>query len=235
MPSSSRSSPCRSGAGSRMASSDSGYVTLNERPHGGHMKLLALVGSGKRVLDVGCSSGYLARPLIERGCTVVGIELDEKAAEAAGEVCAEVLVGDVETMELPFPGLVRRRPVRRSDRAPARARAVPGSHPSAAPRRRPARADDAERRELDDAPRAPRRSLALHRARHPRPHASAPLHASARSWRRSSGPGTGSSSSTTPSRYPVSAPSVERAAHAFGRLRPSLFAYQFVVAATPVR
>ena len=67
------------------------------------MKLLAFVGSGKRVLDVGCSSGYLARPLVERGCTVVGIELDEKAAEAAGEVCAEVLVGDVETMEFPFP------------------------------------------------------------------------------------------------------------------------------------
>jgi 2-polyprenyl-3-methyl-5-hydroxy-6-metoxy-1,4-benzoquinol methylase len=82
-----------------------GYVALNERPHGGHAKLLALVGSGKRVLDVGCSSGYLARPLVANGCTVVGIEQDEAAAAAAREVCAEVLVGDVETMELPFePG-----------------------------------------------------------------------------------------------------------------------------------
>jgi 2-polyprenyl-3-methyl-5-hydroxy-6-metoxy-1,4-benzoquinol methylase len=82
-----------------------GYVALNERPHGGHAKLLALVGSGKRVLDVGCSSGYLARPLVADGCTVVGIEQDEAAAAAAREVCAEVLVGDVETMELPFePG-----------------------------------------------------------------------------------------------------------------------------------
>ena len=33
----------------------------------------------------------------------------------------------------------------------------------------------------------------------------------------------------------IGAPSVERAAHALGRVRPSLFAYQFVVAATPVR
>jgi SAM-dependent methyltransferase len=82
-----------------------GYVALNERPHGGHAKLLALVGSNKRVLDVGCSSGYLARPLVERGCTVVGIEQDETAAQAARAVCVDVLVGDVETLELPFePG-----------------------------------------------------------------------------------------------------------------------------------
>ncbi len=79
-----------------------GYVARNTRPHGGHEKLLTLVGSGKRVLDVGCSSGYLARPLVARRCTVVGIEQDPRAAEAAREVCEEVLVGDVETMELPF-------------------------------------------------------------------------------------------------------------------------------------
>jgi len=79
-----------------------GYVPLNERAYGGHAKLLRLVGDGKRVLDVGCSSGYLARPLVARGCTVVGIEQDEDAAEQAGEVCAEVLVGDAETLELPF-------------------------------------------------------------------------------------------------------------------------------------
>lgn len=82
-----------------------GYVPLNERPHGGHAKLLALVGEGKRVLDIGCSSGYLARPLVQRGCTVVGIEQDPVAAEQAREVCAEVLVGDAEEMELAFePG-----------------------------------------------------------------------------------------------------------------------------------
>ena len=82
-----------------------GYVPLNERSLGGHALLLALVPDGARVLDVGCSSGYLARPLVERGCTVVGIELDERAAAAARDLCEDVLVGDVETMELPFePG-----------------------------------------------------------------------------------------------------------------------------------
>jgi 2-polyprenyl-3-methyl-5-hydroxy-6-metoxy-1,4-benzoquinol methylase len=79
-----------------------GYVELNTRPLGGHARLLELVGSYRRVLDVGCSSGYLARPLVERGCVVVGLERDAAAAEVAREVCEDVLVGDVETMELPF-------------------------------------------------------------------------------------------------------------------------------------
>ena len=78
----------------------SGYVPLNERRHRAHAKLLEAVGSGNRVLDVGCSSGYLARPLAARGNTVVGIELDAGAAREAEEYCERVLVGDVETMEL---------------------------------------------------------------------------------------------------------------------------------------
>ena len=84
------------------AQDTAGYVELNLRPLGGHARLLELVGSGKRVLDVGCSSGYLARPLVERGCVVIGVERDPAAAEVARAVCEDVLVGDVETMELPF-------------------------------------------------------------------------------------------------------------------------------------
>jgi 2-polyprenyl-3-methyl-5-hydroxy-6-metoxy-1,4-benzoquinol methylase len=83
----------------------SGYVPLNERRHRAHAKLLEAVGRDKRVLDVGCSSGYLAAPLAERGNTIVGIELDPEAARAAERFCERVLVGDVETMELPLePG-----------------------------------------------------------------------------------------------------------------------------------
>ena len=78
----------------------SGYVALNEGRHRAHAKLLDAVGSGRRVLDVGCSSGYLAAPLAERGNTMVGIELDPSAAREAGAYCERVLVGNVETMEL---------------------------------------------------------------------------------------------------------------------------------------
>jgi 2-polyprenyl-3-methyl-5-hydroxy-6-metoxy-1,4-benzoquinol methylase len=80
----------------------SGYVPLNERRHRAHAKLLDAVGTGKRVLDVGCSSGYLAEPLAARGNTIVGLELDAGAAREAERFCEQVLVGDVETMELPF-------------------------------------------------------------------------------------------------------------------------------------
>jgi 2-polyprenyl-3-methyl-5-hydroxy-6-metoxy-1,4-benzoquinol methylase len=80
----------------------SGYVPLNERRHRAHAKLLDAVGTGKRVLDVGCSSGYLAEPLAARGNTIVGLELDAGAAREAERFCEQVLVGDVETMVLPF-------------------------------------------------------------------------------------------------------------------------------------
>jgi 2-polyprenyl-3-methyl-5-hydroxy-6-metoxy-1,4-benzoquinol methylase len=82
----------------------SGYVPLNQRPQGGHARLLqlALADGPGRVLDVGCSSGYLARPLVAAGATVVGVELDPAAAEEARTVCEEVVVGNVESLELPF-------------------------------------------------------------------------------------------------------------------------------------
>jgi 2-polyprenyl-3-methyl-5-hydroxy-6-metoxy-1,4-benzoquinol methylase len=82
-----------------------GFYELNPRPHGSQMKVLDLVGDARRVLDVGCSTGYLAERLQQRGATVVGLDMDERAAELARRFCEEVLVGDVETMDLPFePG-----------------------------------------------------------------------------------------------------------------------------------
>jgi O-antigen biosynthesis protein len=82
-----------------------GLYEVNTRPHGSHEKLLALLGHPKRVLDVGCSTGFLAKRLRDRGATVVGLELDERAAAEARRYCEAVHVGDVETMELPFePG-----------------------------------------------------------------------------------------------------------------------------------
>ena len=78
------------------------YVTFNDRPLGGHRLLLDKIPPGGRILDAGCSAGYLAERLVDRGSAVVGLELDPEAAERARGVCEQVLVGDVETMELPF-------------------------------------------------------------------------------------------------------------------------------------
>ncbi len=215
---------------------DADYVALNERPHGGHAKLLALVGSDKRVLDVGCSSGYLARPLVERGCTVVGIEQDEAAAETARQVCAEVLVGDAETMEVPFPegsfdvvlcgDLIEH--LRQPGQFLGRVRPLlrEGGHlvlttPNVANwtmrlgllagRWRYTDRGILDRTHLQLFTRNTLVEMLEHaRYRVLELDYTVPV------------PGIG-------------APVVERAAHAIGRLRPPLFAYQFVVSATPAR
>jgi len=65
----------------------------------GHQMMIAEVPPGARVLDVGCAGGYLAAPLSAAGHTVVGVEPDAVAAEAARAHCAEVVVGDFERAE----------------------------------------------------------------------------------------------------------------------------------------
>lgn len=65
-----------------------------------HAHLLDLVGYNKRVLDVGCATGYLARELVSRGCTVSGVEYDADAAEQARPVLDRVMVADLETADL---------------------------------------------------------------------------------------------------------------------------------------
>ena len=211
-----------------------GYVPLNVHAHSGHAKLIALVGSGKRVLDVGCSSGYLARPLVATGCTVVGLERDATAAEEARAVCEDVLVGDVETMDLPFePGsfdivlcgdlvehlrdpqafLARVRPLLR-----------------------------AEGRLVLTTPNvanwAMRLGLLVGRWRYTergildRTHAHLFTRATLVETLERAGYRIVELDFTVP--LPVlRTPTTERIAHAVGRLRPPLFAYQFVVAAEP--
>jgi len=65
-----------------------------------HGLLLALVGGNKRVLDVGCATGYLAEALGQRGCTVSGVEYDAGAAEKARPFLDHLVVGDVITLDL---------------------------------------------------------------------------------------------------------------------------------------
>ncbi len=57
--------------------------------------LLDWVGSGKRVLELGCSTGYMSRLLVRQQCRVVGIEQDASAAIRAREFCDRVIVADL--------------------------------------------------------------------------------------------------------------------------------------------
>ena len=168
------------------------------------------------------------------GCTVVGLELDPEAAAEARATSARRC-----------SSATSRRWSCRSSRARSTSSSAATSSSTSAtrrrssracaapPRRRTARADDAERRQLGDAPRAPRRALAIHGARHPRPHAHAPLHArDARRDARARGLPRRRARLHRAAAVARTA-TTERIAHAVGSLRPPLFAYQFVVAAEP--
>ena len=63
-------------------------------------KQILMTGTGKRVVEFGCSTGYVSRILKERGCYVVGIEVDPDAAARAREVCDRVKVGDLDELDL---------------------------------------------------------------------------------------------------------------------------------------
>ena len=74
-------------------------VDLSNR-NNSHTLMVELVGGTKRVLDVGCATGYLAQALKERGCTVSGLEFDTEAAEEARSHLERLVIGDIERMDL---------------------------------------------------------------------------------------------------------------------------------------
>lgn len=55
----------------------------------------------RRVTEVGCSTGALARAYLKSapGCDYIGIEIDTDYAESARGVCNRVVAGDVERMD----------------------------------------------------------------------------------------------------------------------------------------
>lgn len=69
-------------------------------PNNSHTLLVEMAGSNKRVLDVGCSTGYLSRILVGRGNQVSGVEYDAAAAEEARQFLAKLVVGDLESLDL---------------------------------------------------------------------------------------------------------------------------------------
>lgn len=82
-----------------MSSRYTAQIDLVE-PNDSHMMAIARVPARSDVLDVGTADGSVARVLRGMGCRVWGVELDEESAAAAREVCEEIVVGDVETVDL---------------------------------------------------------------------------------------------------------------------------------------
>lgn len=62
--------------------------------------MAALVGEGKRVLDMGCAGGYFAKLLSRRACEVVGIDVNPSAAEEASRFCVSAYTADIDRATL---------------------------------------------------------------------------------------------------------------------------------------
>jgi O-antigen biosynthesis protein len=59
-------------------------------------KQLSLIGENKSVIEFGCATGYFSRMLSERGCNVVGVEINSDAAKQAQKYCEEAIVADLD-------------------------------------------------------------------------------------------------------------------------------------------
>jgi 2-polyprenyl-3-methyl-5-hydroxy-6-metoxy-1,4-benzoquinol methylase len=57
---------------------------------------LRMIGAAKRVLEFGCSSGFMTKALKERGCWVVGIDLNEEDAAGAARYADDLIIADLE-------------------------------------------------------------------------------------------------------------------------------------------
>ncbi len=67
-------------------------------------RIFQLVESHKRVLDVGCATGRLLEKLAaEKQCVTFGVEADPEMAEQARRRGGQVTIGNVESLDLPFP------------------------------------------------------------------------------------------------------------------------------------
>jgi SAM-dependent methyltransferase len=69
-------------------------------PNNPHAYAISMVGSGGRVLEVGCSVGHVTEHLVAAGNTVVGVEVDPEAADLARRFAADVIVADIDRTPL---------------------------------------------------------------------------------------------------------------------------------------
>lgn len=65
-----------------------------------HADVVTLVDEGSRVLELGPATGYMTQAFKSRGCTVVGIELDQEMAINAEKFTDRMIVGDIDKLDL---------------------------------------------------------------------------------------------------------------------------------------
>jgi len=78
-------------------------VYLATDPEHYHQKILNRIESNQVILDIGCATGYLGAIAKKNGNRVYGIEISESAAKMAKEILDDVVVGNIEEIDLPYP------------------------------------------------------------------------------------------------------------------------------------
>jgi O-antigen biosynthesis protein len=74
-------------------------IDLGEGLGDSHGAMIQLIGKKKRVLEIGCAAGAMTRQLVNRECSVVGVEIEAVAAAQARQFAERVLVTDVEALD----------------------------------------------------------------------------------------------------------------------------------------
>lgn len=68
---------------------------------GAHLEAFELIGRNKKVLDVGCSTGNLAKIICEElGCIVDGVEINPETAKLAAQVVRRIYTGSIEDISI---------------------------------------------------------------------------------------------------------------------------------------
>lgn len=80
------------------------YGPFNDLPWSSHRLVVDHAGTDGRLLELGCSSGFVTEHLVTNRNRVTGVDADERAAALAEALCEHVAVGDLETMALPETG-----------------------------------------------------------------------------------------------------------------------------------
>lgn len=71
-----------------------------ENTNNSHSLIIEMTGTNKRVLEIGTSTGYISKILMDMGNQVVGIEIDRESGEIAKKYCESMILGDVEELDL---------------------------------------------------------------------------------------------------------------------------------------
>jgi 2-polyprenyl-3-methyl-5-hydroxy-6-metoxy-1,4-benzoquinol methylase len=70
------------------------------RPNDAHGIALQLVGTGKRVLELGAANGHVTKELIARGNSVVAVEIDEDLRAELAAITHTVIIADLDHLDL---------------------------------------------------------------------------------------------------------------------------------------